>query len=58
MAAPPNLLAFATGKISMVKMVKHGDILNVFAVIVATIAAFTIFPAVLGYNVKEYPEWA
>jgi sodium-dependent dicarboxylate transporter 2/3/5 len=58
MATPPNLLAFATGKITMVEMVKHGVVLNVFAVIVATIASFTVFPAVLGFKVNEYPEWA
>jgi sodium-dependent dicarboxylate transporter 2/3/5 len=58
MATPPNLLAFATGKITMVEMCKHGFFINIFSVIVVTVATFTIIPAVLAFDVTEMPEWA
>jgi sodium-dependent dicarboxylate transporter 2/3/5 len=88
MATPPNLLAFATGKITMVRpflptmdrsftlspthsalflltnsfaqveMVKTGFFINIAAVVVSTLASFTIFPAVLGFNVNDFPAWA
>jgi sodium-dependent dicarboxylate transporter 2/3/5 len=58
MATPPNLLAFATGKITMVEMCKHGFFINIFSVIVVTVATFTIIPAVLAFDVTVMPEWA
>jgi sodium-dependent dicarboxylate transporter 2/3/5 len=58
MATPPNLLAFATGKITMVDMCKHGIIINLFSVLLVTLATFTIVPAVLGFEVTVVPDWA
>jgi di/tricarboxylate transporter len=90
MATPPNLLAFATGKITMVEltpnigslfhsftlsltfpalflltnsraqveMVKTGFFINIAAVVVSTLASFTVFPAVLGFDVNDFPAWA
>jgi sodium-dependent dicarboxylate transporter 2/3/5 len=58
MATPPNLLAFATGKITMVDMCKHGIVINLFAVIIVTLNTFSIVPAVLGFDVASMPAWA
>jgi sodium-dependent dicarboxylate transporter 2/3/5 len=58
MATPPNLLAFATGKITMIDMCKHGIVINLFAVVLVTLATFSVVPAVLGFDVKSMPDWA
>jgi sodium-dependent dicarboxylate transporter 2/3/5 len=58
MATPPNLLAFATGKITMIDMCKHGIVINLFAVVLVTLATFSVVPGVLGFDVKSIPEWA
>jgi hypothetical protein len=39
-------------------MCKHGFPINIFGVLVITIANFTIIPAVFGYDPSEVPAWA
>jgi sodium-dependent dicarboxylate transporter 2/3/5 len=58
MATPPNLLAFATGKLTIIEMCKHGIFINFFAVGLVTLATFTIIPAVLQFDPAVIPDWA
>jgi solute carrier family 13 (sodium-dependent dicarboxylate transporter), member 2/3/5 len=46
-ATPPNAIVFATGTISIPQMVKAGVFLNVLGIIVVTLAALYLAPALL-----------
>jgi len=47
-ATPPNAIVFATGSISIPQMVRAGVILNVIGIVMVSLVAFYLAPALLG----------
>jgi len=47
-ATPPNAVVFSSGRVPIPKMMRAGLILNLFGVIVLTVAALTLVPMVFG----------
>jgi sodium-dependent dicarboxylate transporter 2/3/5 len=57
-ATPPNAIVFGTGHIQIKDMVKTGFLLNIIAVVVATLLMYFWGAHVFDINVNEFPEWA
>ncbi len=57
-ATPPNAIVFGTGHLRIVDMVKTGIILNVVAVILATLMMYYWGSFVFDIDVLEFPKWA
>ncbi|WP_101845876.1 DASS family sodium-coupled anion symporter [Halobacillus sp. Marseille-P3879] len=55
-ATPPNAVVFGSGYLRIPDMAKAGFLLNVFAVILVTIAIFLYLPAVWGIDLTTFPE--
>ena len=47
-ATPPNALAYSTGSVTMKQMIQTGVWMNVVSVVVVTIVALTLVPAIFG----------
>lgn len=47
-ATPPNAIVFSSGRVSMQKMMRAGLILNIIGIVVLTIVALVLVPAVFG----------
>ena len=47
-ATPPNAIVFSSGAVSIPRMMKAGFLLNIIGVIVLSIVALTLAPAVFG----------
>lgn len=47
-ATPPNALAYSTGSVTMKQMIQTGIWMNMVSVIVVTIVALTLVPAIFG----------
>lgn len=52
---PSNAIIFATGKITMIDMVRKGTGLTVLALILVTLFVYFVLPVVFGINQHEYP---
>ncbi|MCF8370136.1 MAG: DASS family sodium-coupled anion symporter [Bacteroidales bacterium] len=57
-ATPPNAIVFGTGHLQIKDMVKTGFILNIIAVILATLLMYYWGAFVFDINVNEFPDWA
>lgn len=53
---PSNAIIFATGKITMVDMLKKGSWLTVLAFMLIILFVYFVLPLVFGINQYEYPE--
>lgn len=47
-ATPPNAIVFATGRLSIPQMAKAGVLLNVIGIVIVTLAALSLAPALLS----------
>ena len=50
---PPNAIAYGTGRVRMIDMVRYGFILNLIGVLVVTLVCWKLLPLVLGVSVGE-----
>lgn len=57
-STPPNLIAYTSKTFTIKDLFISGLILTVFCIIFFELNTFTIFPAVIGFDWKEFPEWA
>ncbi len=57
-ATPPNAIAFGTGKLPMIRMVKAGFFLNLFGIIVVTLLSWLWGMKVFGLDTSVFPTWA
>ena len=55
---PPNLVVFASKRLTMPDMVKAGIIATIMSVIFIMIITFVMLPLIYNFNIKEFPEWA
>lgn len=55
---PPNLVVFASKRLTMGDMVKAGIVTTIMAVICIMIITFVMLPLVFGFNYNDFPEWA
>lgn len=55
---PPNLVVFASKKITMGDMMKAGAVTTVLAVIIIMFITFVMLPAVYDVDINSYPAWA
>ena len=55
---PPNLVVFASGRLTMMDMVLAGIVTTIMAVACIMLIAFVMLPLVYGFNVSDFPEWA
>ncbi|MFG6149991.1 SLC13 family permease [Halobacillus sp. B23F22_1] len=55
-ATPPNAVVFGSGYLRIPDMAKAGIFLNVFAVILVTIAIYFYLPLVWGIDLTSFPE--
>ncbi|KZE38776.1 anion transporter [Bhargavaea cecembensis] len=53
---PSNAIIFATGKITMVDMLKKGSWLTVLAFMLIILFVYFVLPLIFGINQYEYPE--
>ncbi|MFC7364107.1 MULTISPECIES: SLC13 family permease [Bhargavaea] len=53
---PSNAIIFATGKITMVDMLKKGSWLTILAFMLIILFVYFVLPLVFGINQYEYPE--
>ncbi|WP_394121247.1 SLC13 family permease [Planococcus donghaensis] len=53
---PSNAIIFATGKITMVDMLRRGSGLTVLAFLLIVVFVYFILPVVFGINQHEYPD--
>ncbi len=57
-ATPPNAIVFASGRVSMGQMVRHGLLLNFVGVALVTAITFALLVPVMGISLGELPGWA
>jgi sodium-dependent dicarboxylate transporter 2/3/5 len=57
-ATPPNAIAFGTGKLSILQMVKTGFFINVFAILTITVFMIAWGTIVFDIDPTVFPEWA
>lgn len=57
-ATPPNAIVFASGRISMGQMMRHGLILNLLGVMLVTAVTFGLLIPIMGISLESTPEWA
>lgn len=55
---PPNLVVFASKRLTMLDMVKAGIVTTILAVIIIMIITFVMLPLVYDVKINEYPVWA
>ncbi|WP_088009372.1 SLC13 family permease [Indiicoccus explosivorum] len=53
---PSNAIIFATGKITMVDMLRKGTWLTVLAFVLILLFVYFILPVIFGFNQFEYPD--
>ncbi|KAK8792394.1 hypothetical protein WA588_004892, partial [Blastocystis sp. NMH] len=56
-STPPNLIAYTSKSFTTSDLFIAGLIVSVFCIIFFDLNTFTIFPAVIGYNWREFPSW-
>lgn len=57
-ATPPNLIVFATKKITMRDITTVGLVMDLMSIVVTLLVTFTLVPAVFGVGASSFPEWA
>ena len=55
---PPNLVVFASKRLTMADMVKAGIIATIMSVIFIMIITFVMLPLIYNFNIDEFPDWA
>lgn len=58
MGTPPNAIVFASGHLKMVDMMRSGFIINLIALVLVTVLAFTLMPVLFDIDLTTMPEWA
>nr|WP_298056854.1 DASS family sodium-coupled anion symporter [uncultured Halomonas sp.] len=53
---PPNAIIFATGKITIIEMVRNGFWLNIIAMLLITAAVYFLLPVMWGVDLTTYPD--
>ncbi|WP_447529503.1 SLC13 family permease [Vreelandella sp. TE19] len=53
---PPNAIIFATGKITIVEMVRNGFWLNIIALLLIVAATYFLLPVLWGIDLTTYPD--
>jgi len=48
---PPNAIAYGTGRVRIINMVRYGFVLNLIGVIIVTLVCWQLLPLVLGVSV-------
>jgi len=57
-ATPPNAIVFASGRVSMGQMIRHGLLLNLLGVIFVTAVTFWLLVPIMGISLDTLPAWA
>lgn len=57
-ATPPNAIAFATKKITMVQMMRTGLALNIISVLIISIFMYVLGTYIFEIDLNVFPEWA
>lgn len=57
-ATPPNMIAYASGRLPMIEMNKAGVFLNFISTFLILGLTFTLVPVVLKVDADELPDWA
>ncbi|MCA9075105.1 MAG: SLC13/DASS family transporter [Planctomycetaceae bacterium] len=57
-ATPPNAIVFASGRVSMGQMMRHGLILNLLGVVIVTAVTFWLLIPIMGISLETMPDWA
>ncbi|NOX56809.1 MAG: SLC13/DASS family transporter, partial [Planctomycetes bacterium] len=57
-ATPPNAIVFSSGSVTMGQMARYGVTLNLFGVLVITLATFYLFGPQMGIRLDAMPDWA
>lgn len=57
-STPPNLIAYTSKTFTIKDLAISGAFLTVFCIIFFELNTFTIFPAIIGFDWKEFPAWA
>ena len=57
-ATPPNAIVFGAGRLRIIDMAKAGLFMNLAGVVIITISAMFLIPAVLGFEIGALPAWA
>jgi sodium-dependent dicarboxylate transporter 2/3/5 len=55
---PPNAIVFASGRVTIGHMMRHGLLLNIAGVILVTAITFLLVIPLMGISLGEMPEWA
>ncbi len=58
MATPPNAIVFASGYIRVFQMTKAGILMNILAISLITVLAFTLLRFAFDVKRDEIPDWA
>lgn len=58
MGTPPNLVVFASKRLTMADMVKAGLVVTVMSILVIIFITFVMLPAVYGVDIQSFPSWA
>ncbi|WP_447553698.1 DASS family sodium-coupled anion symporter [Vreelandella sp. EE22] len=53
---PPNAIIFATGKITIIEMVRNGFWLNIIALLLIVAAVYFMLPLLWGVDLTVYPD--
>jgi sodium-dependent dicarboxylate transporter 2/3/5 len=56
-ATPPNAIVFGTKRLQVIDMSKTGFMLNLFGVIIVTVATYYLATFVFNIVMDVYPEW-
>ena len=57
-STPPNLIAYTSNTFTTLDLLLSGACLSVVCIILFELNNFTIFPAVIGFDWRVFPEWA
>ncbi|MBE0532828.1 MAG: DASS family sodium-coupled anion symporter [Rhodospirillales bacterium] len=57
-ATPPNAMVFASGQLTVAQMAKAGSYVNVIAIIVILVMAYTLMGIAFGVEAGVMPDWA
>ncbi|MCC6142202.1 MAG: SLC13/DASS family transporter [Candidatus Hydrogenedentes bacterium] len=57
-ATPPNAIILGAGRVSVAQMARTGLVLNMIAVVLVTVATFTLGAWMLGIDLAGAPAWA
>ena len=55
---PPNLVVFASKRLTMLDMIKAGTVTTVLAVAIIMLITFVTCPMIFKFDINEFPDWA